>query len=82
VQLRHAIYSDTTKEEVLASFPYADEVFDLVPDAEVSFTSLVNMRGNGIPVNDVTDGLKAGYKASQIIAIHAGVEPALTEGWL
>lgn len=82
VPLRHAVYSDATKKEAIACFPYADEVFDLLPDAEVSFTSLVTMQGNDIPVSTVVDGLKAGRNASQIIAMNAGVEAALTDGWL
>jgi hypothetical protein len=82
VQLRHAVYSAATKEEAIACFPYADEVFEMLPDAEVSFTSLVTMKGNGIPVSTVVDGLSAGRNASQIIAMHAGVEAALTDGWL
>jgi hypothetical protein len=82
VQLRHAVYSAATREEAIACFPYADEVFEMLPDAEVSFTSLVTMRGNGIPVSTVVDGLKIGRNASQIIAMHAGVEAALTDGWL
>lgn len=82
VQLRHSVYSEASKEEAVASFPYADGVFDLVPDGEVSFSALVTMRRIGIPVDVVADGLKSGYKSSQIIAMHAGVEPALTDGWL
>lgn len=82
VQLRHAVYSEASKEDAVACFPYADKVFDLLPDAEVSFTSLVAMRDQGIPVNMVVDGLKAERNASQIIAMHAGVEAALTDGWL
>jgi hypothetical protein len=40
------------------------------------------MHRNGIPANTVVDGLEAGHNASQIIAMHAGVEAALTDGWL
>lgn len=80
--LCHAVYSGVSKENAIACLPYADEVFGEVPDADITFSALVNMQKNGIPVSTAIDGIKAGRTVSQIIGLHAGVEAALTDGWL